>query len=91
MRGTRHIILHGALDLGITPAFAGKASGTTFKITGDGDHPRVRGEGQHSDGRNSPSLGSPPRSRGRQQLVGTDREHRGITPAFAGKARQEES
>ena len=72
--------------LGITPAFAGKASMPTSRTSASRDHPRIRGEGTLLMFLLAVGLGSPPHSRGRRRLVDAVRKEAGITPAFAGKA-----
>ena len=72
--------------VGITPAFAGKATTRGNRSGAPRDHPRVRGEGSISPSAVARLVGSPPRSRGRQLLDPAPEIIDGITPAFAGKA-----
>ena len=69
----------------ITPACAGKTGSGGVDPSGDGDHPRMRGE-DHGEALTVTILdGSPPHARGRRRdrLVSDDVD--GITPACAGK------
>ena len=66
-RGRRYRGLTVRYQLGITPAFAGKAPGSPAIRIPVGDHPRIRGEGLRLPSYPRSSLGSPPHSRGRHQ------------------------
>ena len=87
MRGK--VVVHGCvvLDVGITPACAGKSLKTVDVYTSVGDHPRVCGEKPALKFAASPALGSPPRVRGKVSLIGVTDTAPGITPACAGKRR----
>ena len=71
----------------ITPAYAGKSSGSWCQPLSDRDHPRLCGE--KSDQRLSRfcSWGSPPPMRGKAEREPTKSGVVGITPAYAGKSR----
>ena len=69
----------------ITPAYAGKSTGSSTSSYGTEDHPRVCGEKLLPFAFHRILVGSPPRMRGKGK--NTDRSERtaGITPAYAGK------
>ena len=70
----------------ITPAHAGKSRLDDLAVLGFEDHPRACGEKSFQKTLPSPSLGSPPRMRGKAfPLIGGRRYYR-ITPAHAGKS-----
>ena len=72
--------------LRITPACAGKSrSQPRLPCTGR-DHPRACGEKQLVAVSPKQNLGSPPRMRGKVQIVAFPMMLRGITPAHAGKS-----
>ena len=77
--------------LGITPAYAGKRVFRLFDCCGHGDHPRVCGEKLGTFTRSDALPGSPPRMRGKVTCRSGLKCLRGITPAYAGKRRKEES
>ncbi len=83
-RGLQYNYLHLFGSSGITPALAG----TTFIITdcscGVKDHPRPRGDYQVTEYFFCPCWGSPPPSRGLQELLLYQDDPFGITPALAG-------
>ena len=71
----------------ITPAYAGKRH-LLKDIQGSGqDHPRVCGEKFKLRGRTFSRLGSPPRMRGKVDVLPEIDPLIGITPAYAGKRR----
>ena len=71
--------------VGITPAYAGKSELATYRFVADWDHPRVCGEKVSPQVLQGHIQGSPPRMRGKEQmLAGSGAAHR-ITPAYAGK------
>ena len=77
--------LQDMVGLRITPACAGKTSGSNRRKSKSEDHPRVCGENDYAHKLSRPRGGSPPRVRGKPEelvgeIVGT-----GITPACAGK------
>ena len=69
----------------ITPACAGKTPANEGRTDNGKDHPRVCGENSCHSAARSPTVGSPPRVRGK--LICTHGYHalQGITPACAGK------
>ena len=72
----------------ITPAWAGKSSGSDGVRKSAGDHPRVGGEKQTSTPETGRPLGSPPRGRGKERMSSTAYQRAGITPAWAGKRKR---
>ena len=70
----------------ITPACAGKRRAARSSRRTGWDHPRVCGEMSSSIAPRSPSLGSPPRVRGKVLLACLLPLLHGITPACAGKS-----
>lgn len=71
----------------VSPAYAGKSPAAAYACPGTQDHPRVCGEKLYTPCVIAPSVGSPPRMRGkvlpdRGRVLGV-----GITPACAGKSR----
>ena len=85
-RGRLESELDALKSQGITPAFAGKAWNSSESTARTQDHPRIRGEGLGFRFAVFAPPGSPPHSRGRHNEQRDDVDHRGITPAFAGKA-----
>ena len=71
--------------LGITPAWAGKSLHFSHFLGGGKDHPRVGGEKCAAAALLHPSLGSPPRGRGKEVLPSGKLPRPRITPAWAGK------
>ena len=85
MRGKAKPHRVGALERGITPAYAGKS---TLGAIAQGiykDHPRVCGEKLDNTTAATINQGSPPRMRGKVCLLATGLHDLGITPAYAGK------
>ena len=85
-RGRRKRNEHTDPHLGITPALAGSSprkplAGKRFR-----NHPRARGVVRDDTFVKSPTLESPPRSRGRRRGRGELPLHHGITPALAGSS-----
>ena len=74
---------------GITPACAGKSLLDTEKADPSKDHPRVCGEKSIPASSTGTSHGSPPRVRGKVPLSIECGFCTGITPACAGKRKQE--
>ena len=88
-RGEADIPELGALEEGITPAYAGRSHGADRKPGISEDHPRVRGEKTQNTIISTNNQGSPPRTRG-EVAGGSGGDHiRGITPAYAGRSRRE--
>ena len=74
------------LELGITPACAGKSSTFPFLLLFFWDHPRVCGEKPPCDAWGPAVAGSPPRVRGKAQGCVSPPHDDGIPPACAGKS-----
>ncbi len=70
----------------ITPACAGKSRRKTTDRFCSRDHPRVCGEKGHGSELRGRQVGSPPRVRGKVQLLPVHHDQVGITPACAGKS-----
>ena len=87
MRGKVIVRSRNAVQIGITPAYAGKSARILKRRTEKRDHPRVCGEKTAPRHRLHLAKGSPPRMRGKgcymQELSGET----GITLAYAGKSR----
>ena len=77
------VILH---NFGITPAWAGKSLCCPLPPTSFADHPRVGGEKQKSLLLSSITSGSPPRGRGKVEILCQLNGILRITPAWAGKS-----
>ena len=73
------------IQMGITPAYAGKRSSRYGKGVRRGDHPRVCGEKADCAPFAEFEMGSPPRMRGKVGQSGAAKRRGGITPAYAGK------
>ena len=73
--------------LGITPAYAGKSGTNCREKSSRKDHPRVCGEKIRAYVKIWNEWGSPPRMRGKATFSGRHRLAVGITPAYAGKRR----
>ena len=86
-RGKGSGVLPASLRAGITPACAGKSTGSSWQGAVPQDHPRVRGEKIATMLGIVIDKGSPPRARGKAVALSSPREARGITPACAGKSR----
>ena len=85
MRGKPRLYGEKENKMGITPADAGKTTGTTGRGGTAQDHPRGCGENRFAYERKAKISGSPPRMRGKRCVrcfsIVSDR----ITPADAGK------
>ena len=79
-----HILAHG-LDVGITPACAGKRQGQVVPGFAFEDHPRMCGEKSATYSPFSHKIGSPPHVRGKVPPHCCFCPALGITPACAGK------
>ena len=77
---------NGALCLGITPAWAGKSAESSGASGRERDHPRMGGEKSTSMPQTWRPTGSPPRGRGKVDVVGVRPAYDRITPAWAGKS-----
>ena len=75
-----------SLDIGITPAWAGKSHAVHSPSHGAGDHPRVGGEKWMTPKGEISYIGSPPRGRGKGLQRRKNTLLPGITPAWAGKS-----
>ena len=73
-------------SLRITPAWAGKRDKPALILRVVKDHPRVGGEKQLRGGLAFEQGGSPPRGRGKGDLLNCLIDFPGITPAWAGKS-----
>ena len=76
---------------GITPACAGKRTHQHILYPQHRDHPRMRGEKLYGGAGSGKSVGSPPHARGKEQAEARQTELAGITPACAGKSRNQQS
>ena len=86
MRGKDKVNLKFSDPAWITPAYAGKRAKRGRLAAGRWDHPRVCGEKALIHGITFPSLGSPPRMRGKAHALKKRPLPVGITPAYAGKS-----
>ena len=71
---------------GITPACAGKSTGSCCPVCAPRDHPRMRGEKHIAGWATLTRSGSPPHARGKEFLNADCPHICGITPACAGKS-----
>ena len=85
MRGKHGRGSRTAVDMGITPAHAGKTSKSPNRIMSTRDHPRACGENHCIIPKNNVTLGSPPRMRGKPTPSRISSNSPRITPAHAGK------
>ena len=72
----------------VSPAYAGKSPAAAYACPGTQDHPRVCGEKLYTPCMIAPSVGSPPRMRGKGYDVVSRLCRVRITPACAGKSEQ---
>lgn len=86
--GRGKVVLHCGvlLDVGITPAWAGKRFWNRPWVWATSDHPRVGGEKTLYSGMQRVVLGSPPRGRGKVRTKSYGTTSSRITPAWAGKS-----
>ena len=91
VRGKGHDGVTHVLNLGITPAYAGKRDRPRSGPGTTRDHPRVCGEKIYCDEVLPTDTGSPPRMRGKGLLQIFVPEPFGITPAYAGKRTADQS
>ena len=85
MRGKGEGFQLDIVEIGITPAYAGKRGKRKAMGRPLEDHPRVCGE-KSPNGRKRPCVrGSPPRMRGKEEMERGAGKYWGITPAYAGK------
>ena len=85
MRGKEVGVSGDGLQLGITPAYAGKSSPGLSDMHANGDHPRMCGEKARTLIVEDEPQGSPPHVRGKAPQGSGSSRARGITPACAGK------
>ena len=86
MRGKGNNMSTGCLNLGITPAYAGKSVELNVLFCLFQDHPRLCGEKTAMHGFPAMTGGSPPPMRGKAVRCGEFASYSGITPAYAGKS-----
>ena len=86
MRGKEGAVAEEVLDVGITPAYAGKRQIRALGIIFHEDHPRVCGEKLSTPSSAKTTPGSPPRMRGKVSNEMNARALLRITPAYAGKS-----
>ena len=86
MRGKGQAGRKVVVELGITPAYAGKSTPDRLFLYHLGDHPRVCGEKGCCRFSSLNHSGSPPRVRGKGFLHFAHKMLEGITPAYAGKS-----
>ena len=85
MRGKRCSPFRARKFLRITPAHAGKTPSMLQAASASKDHPRACGENFATMSSRTEERGSPPRMRGKLQLLGFYKFAHRITPAHAGK------
>ena len=73
----------------ITPAHAGKSRSTAREAIAGKDHPRTRGEKRNVRSRSGTTGGSPPHTRGKAAGRNFALRGIGITPAHAGKSKED--
>ena len=88
MRGKGYDVVSRLCRVRITPACAGKSNLFVFRRIEPKDHPRVCGEKLYTPCVIAPSVGSPPRMRGKGYDVVSRLCRVRITPACAGKSEQ---
>ena len=86
MRGKACLCITGYRNFGITPAYAGKRTGTRNSIAAFRDHPRLCGEKKWKKRKSALRSGSPPPMRGKVRAGKLRHEQPRITPAYAGKS-----
>ena len=86
MRGKVAAVCASCMSVRITPAHAGKRVAPLHKHFVGWDHPRACGEKRLRPLMRTPSLGSPPRMRGKVSRANFRTWEVGITPAHAGKS-----
>ena len=87
VRGKLYLLRDSLDRIGITPARAGKTLPAPVCIRRRRDHPRACGENVTNSGTAGAAVGSPPRVRGKHDLITTRIREIRITPARAGKTR----
>ena len=86
MRGKEKREVDENQPCGITPAHAGKRTGSLTAPQQIGDHPRTCGEKGCRSGQSLHVGGSPPHMRGKDAMMIASASPIGITPAHAGKS-----
>ena len=86
MRGKEQKEYSSELNLGITPAYAGKSPPLRLTSSGTRDHPRVCGEKCRATSASSARKGSPPRMRGKECAHMVCHPFVGSPPRMRGKA-----
>ena len=86
MRGKVLGVISSQSQVGITPAYAGKSSGTAVSRCSIEDHPRLCGEKRSGGSTLSFVRGSPPPMRGKVYSATMRIPSAWITPAYAGKS-----
>ena len=86
MRGKALLLVRSLVVMGITPAHAGKSEGHRLCQLVSKDHPRACGEKDAIAWALGGKRGSPPRMRGKVELLSKRLRNSGITPAHAGKS-----
>ena len=74
------------LNIGITPAYAGKRWSCSDAVATDEDHPRLCGEKPPEQKKSKLDAGSPPPMRGKAAHSSKYVSRKRITPAYAGKS-----
>ena len=87
-RGKLDIKIVLTLNIGITPAYAGKTARIWGSRGKKRDHPRLRGENAVRLQPASRSGGSPPPTRGKRRPAAACKPLWRITPAYAGKTQR---
>ena len=85
-RGKAILHINRVVNIGITPAYAGKSPVLHPQDVSVQDHPRLRGEKYPLGGNGDDLTGSPPLTRGKASRSRTGRQAVRITPAYAGKS-----
>ena len=85
MRGKPHYMGLISVLSRITPADAGKTKQEKTQSNYKQDHPRGCGENLFPARKSAKKMGSPPRMRGKREIVSTPAPEQRITPADAGK------
>ena len=83
-RGTQSETTCSKIEQGITPAYAGNTYTLLLCCPSTRDHPRLRGEHLFRSVHLPFQPGSPPPTRGTQELLTSNAIDFGITPAYAG-------
>ena len=87
-RGKQPYYLTGETFQRLIPAHAGKTHGSSSTPPPPRAHPRSRGENSRGGARGGRATGSSPLTRGKLNILDTDRPERRLIPAHAGKTRR---